>query len=90
MRTRERKQIEELTKPIGLDLLLSIVDQLNDSVPPVPPQVPIPDVPPQTPDVPPQVPVTFLRKKYLVSHTEAKKILDELTTVPDDITHLQP
>ena len=57
----------------------------------MPTQVPVPDVPPQVPDdVPPQVPAPFLRKKYLVSHREAKKSLDELTTVPDDITHLQP
>ena len=83
VRTRERKQREELTKPIGLDLLSSVVDQLNDATPPVPPQVP-------APDVPPQVPAPFLRKKYKISNEEAKKSLEELTIVPDDITHLQP
>ena len=67
VRTRERKQREELTKPMGLDLLLSVDDQLNDADPPVPPQVPD--------DVPPQVPAPFLRKKYLVSNKEAKKSL---------------
>ena len=59
VRTRERKQREELTKHMGLDLLSSVVDQLNDATPPVPPQVP-------AHDVPPQVPAPFVRKKYKI------------------------
>ena len=42
VRTRERKQREELTKPIGLDLLLSVIDQLNDAAPPCASSIPCP------------------------------------------------
>lgn len=67
VRTNERKHREAIAKRTGLDLLSSVVDQLNEATPtgtaPVPPQVPVP---------PPQAKCP--RIKYEITKEEAKKL----------------
>ena len=88
VRTMEQQHREALAKKrTGLDLLTSVVEQLNAATPtaPVPPQAPLP--PPQAPVPPPQAPV---RTKYEITDEEAKKSLEALRTVPKDLQDLQP
>ena len=86
----ERKHSEAIANQTGLDLLSTVVEQLNEATPtgtaPVPPQVPVPL--PQVPD--PHHPAKHPRIKYKITKEEAKKTLQTLTAIPDDLTHLQP
>ena len=68
----ERKHREAIANQTGLDLLSTVVEQLNEATPTgtvhVPPQVPVP--PPQVPDPPP--PAKHARMKYKITKEEEK------------------
>ena len=88
VRTIEEQHREAIAKKqTGLDLLSSVVEQLNAATPtpPVPPQAPVPPL--QAPVPPPQAPV---RTKCEITDKDTKKTLQELMKIPKKLQDPQP